>query len=147
MYKNILLPIDGSDLSRKAMSQAIDLAKSIGAKIVGFHVTPEYKFHYYAEYIPADFKRLEEIEERAKEVARDYLQEVSKACKSAGVACTTDQTSSDFPADAIVHAAAQHRCDLIAMATHGRSGVTRLMLGSETQKVIAHANVPVLVLR
>lgn len=147
MYKTILLPIDGSDLSRKAIGPAVELAKAIGAKLVGFHVTPEHKLHYYNEYIPADFERLEEIEGKARKVAANYLKEVSKACKAAGVPCATDQVSSDFPADAIVSAAERHECDLITMATHGRSGLTKLLVGSETQKVLGYAKVPVLVLR
>ena len=147
MFKNILVPIDGSDLSKKAMKKAVALAKSTGAKVTGFHVTPEYKFNYYSEYIPSNYVPLEEMEAHAKKIAMGYLSALQKACDTAGVKCSVSYETNDFPADAIVKAAEKSRCDLIAMASHGRTGLAKLMLGSETQKVLAQSSVPVLVLR
>ena len=147
MFKNILVPIDGSDLSKKAMKKAVALAKSTGAKITGFHVTPEYKFNYYSEYIPTNYVPPEEMEAHAKKIAMGYLNALGKACETAGVKYAMSYEASDFPADAIIKAAEKNKCDLIAMASHGRTGLVKLMLGSETQKVLAQASVPVLVMR
>lgn len=147
MFKNILVPIDGSDLSKKAMKKAVALAKSTGARITGFHVTPEYKFNYYSEYIPSNYVPIEEMEAHAKKIALGYLAVLQKACDTAAVKCAVSYETSDFPADAIIKAAEKNKCDLIAMASHGRTGLAKLMLGSETQKVLAQASVPVLVLR
>jgi nucleotide-binding universal stress UspA family protein len=147
MFKNILVPIDGSSLSKKAMKKAVNLAKSLGAKVTGFHVTPEYKFNYYSEYIPTNYMPAEELEAHAEAIAMGHLGKLQSACESAGVKCNVSYVTSDFPAEAILKAADKHKCDLIAMASHGRSGLVRLMLGSETQKVLANAKIPVLVLR
>ncbi|MEY3669280.1 MAG: universal stress protein [Burkholderiaceae bacterium] len=147
MFKNILVPIDGSSLSKKAMKKAISLAKSLGAKVTGFHVTPEYKFNYYSEYIPTNYVPIEELESHAEAIAMGYLGKLQSACEAAGVKCHVSYVTSDFPAEAILKAADKHKCDLIAMASHGRTGLVRLMLGSETQKVLANAKIPVLVLR
>lgn len=147
MFKNILVPIDGSDLSKKAMKKAVSLAKTTGAKVCGFHVTPEYKFNYYSEYIPSNYVPLEDMQAHAKKIAMGYLATLQKACEAAGVKCTVSYETSDFPADAILKAAEKNKCDLIAMASHGRTGLAKLMLGSETHKVLAQASIPVLVLR
>jgi nucleotide-binding universal stress UspA family protein len=88
-----------------------------------------------------------EYEARQKKVAARHLEIIKKECGAAGVSCTTWSVCSDFPADAIVKAAKKYKCDLIAMASHGRSGFTKLLLGSETQKVLAGTNIAVLVLR
>lgn len=147
MFKNILVPIDGSRLSKKATKKAISLAKSLGAKVTGFHVTPEYKFNYYSEYIPTNYVPIEELEAHAETIAMGYLGKLQSACEAAGVKCNVSYVTSDFPAEAILKAADKHKCDLIAMASHGRTGLVKLMLGSETQKVLANAKIPVLVLR
>lgn len=147
MFRNILVPTDGSALSRKAIKKAVALAQKTGARVTGFHVAPAYKFNVYADYIPPDFILPKEYETRQKKVAARHLDVIEKECKSAGVRCATYSECSDFAADAIVKAAKKYKCDLIAMASHGRSGFSKLLLGSETQKVLAGTNIAVLVLR
>lgn len=147
MFRNILVPTDGSALSRKAVKKAVTLAKKTGARVTGFHVAPAYKFNVYADYIPPDFILPRDFETRTKKVAEQHLEVVKKECGAVGVRCTTWFVCSDFPADAIVKAAKKNKCDLIAMASHGRSGFSKLLIGSETQKVLAGTNIAVLVLR
>lgn len=147
MFRNILVPTDGSALSRKAIKKAVALAKKTGARISGFHVAPAYKFNVHADYIPPDFLVPREYEARQKKVAARHLEVIRKECGAAGVRCTTGFVCSDFPADAIVKAAKKYKCDLVAMASHGRSGLSKLLLGSETQKVLAGTSIAVLVLR
>ncbi len=147
MFRNILVPTDGSALSRKAVSRAVALAKATGARVTGFHVAPAYKFNVYADYVPPDFILPKEFEARAKKVAARHLEAIKKECSAAGVQCATYYVCSDFAADAIVKAAKKYKCDLIAMASHGRSGLSKLLLGIETTKVLAGVAIPVLVLR
>lgn len=147
MFRNILVPTDGSALSRKAVKKAVALAKLSGAKVTGFHVAPAYKFNVYADYIPPDFILPKEYEATAKKIASKHLEMVKKECAAAGVSCTAYSVCSDFPADAIIKTAKKYKCDLVAMASHGRSGLSKLLIGSETQKVLAGIKVPVLVLR
>jgi len=147
MFRNILVPTDGSALSRKAVKKAVALAKLSGAKVTGFHVAPAYKFNVYADYIPPDFILPKEFEANAKKVSARHLDVIRKECEATGVSCATASVCSDFAADAIIKAAKKYKCDLVAMASHGRSGLSKLLIGSETQKVLAGTNIPVLVLR
>ncbi len=147
MFRNIMVPIDGSALSRKAIKNAVSLAKLSGAKVTGFHVAPAYKFNVYADYIPPNFVLPKDFEARAKKVAEKHLEAVKKEAAAAGVKADCFYVTSDFPADAIVKAVKKYRCDLIAMASHGRSGLSKMILGSETQKVLANTTIPVLVMR
>lgn len=147
MFRNILVPTDGSALSRKGVKKAVALAKATGAKVTGFHVAPAYKFNVYADYIPPDFILPKEYESRAGKIAARHLDAVKKECAAAGVSCAAYYVCSDFAADAIVKAAKKYKCDLVAMASHGRSGLSKMLIGSETQKVLAGTNIPVLVLR
>lgn len=147
MFRNILIPVDGSSLSRKAVKQAVALAKATGAQVTGFHVAPAYKFNVYADYVPADFVLPKDFEARSKKIAEKHLEVVKKEASAAGVKVQTGFVCSDFPADSIVKAAKKYRCDLVAMASHGRSGLSKLLLGSETQKVLANIGIPVLVMR
>ena len=147
MFRNIMVPIDGSTLSRKAIKSAVALAKMSGAKITGFHVAPAYTFNVYADYVPPNFVMPKEYETRAKKVAEKHLEAVKKEATAAGVKVDCFYVTSDFPADAIVKAVKKYGCDLIAMASHGRSGLSKMILGSETQKVLANTTIPVLVMR
>ncbi len=106
------------------------MAKGMGAKVPGFHVVPEFCYAYFNEYIPADFIPPAEQEARAKKVATGYLAEVEKACAAADVKCAVHYVVSDFPAEAIVKAIEDYQCDLVAMASHTRTGIARIMLGS-----------------
>ncbi len=147
VFRNILIPTDGSALSRKAVKKAVALAQKTHARVTGFHVTPSYRVNIYADYMPPDVVLPKEYEAQQKKVATRHLETIRKECKAAGVPCATYFVCSDFAADAIVKAAKKYKCDLIAMASHGRSGLSRILLGSETQKVLAHTTIPVLVLR
>jgi nucleotide-binding universal stress UspA family protein len=147
MFKNILVPTDGSPLSRKAAQQAAELAKALGARLTAFHVAPAYRYNVYADYIPADFEPPKTYAARVKKIAERHLSVISKIADKAGVPCDAAYATSDFPADAILKAAKKNGCDAIAMATHGRSGIAKLILGSETTKVLTHGKLPVIVLR
>ncbi len=146
MFKNILVPYDGSDVSRRGLEKAVTLAKSLGASVVGFHVALDINASVRA-YLPEAAYLPEDVREQAKATAQALLGEIEAACKAAGVACSTDYVVSEFVADSILQAAIDQKCDLIAIASHGRTGLARVMLGSETQKVLAHAQIPVLVMR
>lgn len=147
MFRNILVPTDGSALSRKAIKKAVALARSTGAAITAFHVVPAYRYNVYADYIPPDFMTPRDYDARAKKIAEKHLDAIRREAAAAGVKANGHFVTSDFAADAIVKAAKKHKCDLIAMASHGRSGLSRLIIGSETQKVLGNTTVPVLVLR
>jgi nucleotide-binding universal stress UspA family protein len=147
MLKKILVPTDGSALSEKAARRAVELARSTGATIEAFHVAPAYTLNVYEDYIPPDFQWPADYDKKVEKVARGYLAAVQKLADEAGVRFEGGYAKSDFPADAILEAAAKSGCDSIFMGSHGRSGLSRLMLGSQTQKVLASADVPVVVIR
>jgi nucleotide-binding universal stress UspA family protein len=143
MFKKILVPTDGSTLSELAITKAIAFAKSINAAVYGFHASREYAMpvHGIDVYSAAEFREFSDKE------ARNYLAGIEAKAKDAGVPCTTGFTVSFTPYSAIIDAAKEHDCDLIFMASHGRRGLSGLLLGSETQKVLTHCNIPVLVYR
>jgi nucleotide-binding universal stress UspA family protein len=147
MFKNILVPTDGSPLSRKAAQQAARLAKALGARITAFHVAPAYRYNVYADYIPPDFEPPKAYAARVKKIAERHLASIQAIAQKADVRCDASYVMSDFPADAILKAAKKNGCDAIAMATHGRSGLAKLLLGSETTKVLTHGKLPVIVLK
>lgn len=147
MYKRILIPVDGSPLSKKAVREGVKLAKLCDAKVVGFFSPPEYEVLIYGEYVPPDLMAREEYEERAARNAAKILAAVEKEAKAAGVACENHFASSRMPWEAIIEAARKKRCDLIVMASHGRKGLAGVLLGSETTKVLTHSKIPVLVCR
>ena len=149
MFKHILLPTDGSELSNKAAKQAIGFAKGIGAKLTAMNVAGEYHLNLQNEgfvmpEIPALNKRFEEAEAaRAKKI----LDAVKKSASEAGVECDVVTATSAVPYDAIIKQAKKSGCDMIIMASHGRKGFQGLLLGSETVKVLTHSKIPVLVCR
>jgi nucleotide-binding universal stress UspA family protein len=145
MFKHILLPTDGSELSAAALREGIRFAKSIGAKVTGLCVIPSQDPFFYQKRMPK--AALEELYQGSKELAEAYLAAVEKGAKESGVACGVVYERSDFPYEAIIRVAAQKGCDLIMMASHGRRGVKALLIGSETQKVLTHSKIPVLVYR
>jgi len=145
MFKNILVPTDGSPLSRSAARKAVALAKATGARITAFHVAPAYKFDGHEDYVSPDLVLPNEYKQRAGKVAQKHLDSIGKLAQSAGIRFAGHYSLSDFPADAIVKAAKKYHCDGIVMGSHGRSGLSRLVLGSETQKVLAGAKIPVVV--
>ena len=146
MFKNILIPTDGSEQSQRAVRSGIDLAKIHGAKVTGIHVIPDY--HLLIAYEGAfDPVTEERIEEEAKSRADTYLGFLRDAASAAGVQCSTVCETSDHPYDAILRTCDANGCDLILMTSHGRKGLAAVLLGSETRKVLTHAKVPVLVVR
>jgi nucleotide-binding universal stress UspA family protein len=145
MFKHLLLPIDGSKLSEAAIQKGVEFAKSLNARITGFYVMPEYHILAYRTEMVEDTK--EEFAKDCRVHADQFLAVVEKAAKAAGVACDTALATSDHPYEAIIKAARDRNCDLIMMASHGRRGVQGLLLGSETQKVLTHSKIPVLVYR
>ena len=145
MFKHILLPTDGSKLSAAAIQQGIRFAKSIGAQVTGLCVMPRQHPFFYETEIPMD--ALEQASQRNKQQADQYLSVIEKAAQEAGVPCSVVYQTEDSPYEAIIDLAERKGCDLIMMASHGRRGVGALLLGSETQKVLTHSKIPVLVFR
>jgi nucleotide-binding universal stress UspA family protein len=143
MYRHILLPTDGSALSEAAIQYGVAVAKSVGAKVTG--ITVIMPFHVFA--IDSDLLTLESYEPRAKKLARQYLMQVRNAAAQAGVKCETIEVEDEHPYRAIIDTAKNRGCDLIVMASHGRRGVSAVVLGSETVKVLTHSSIPVLVYR
>jgi nucleotide-binding universal stress UspA family protein len=145
MFKNILLPTDGSEVSEVAIRKGVEFAASIGARLTGFYVIPEFHVLSYRTGTMADTKS--GFARDSKEHAERYLGRIRETAQAAGVACETTYATGDQPYAAIIKAAQDHGCDLILMASHGRRGVQAFLLGSETQKVLTHTKIPVLVLR
>ena len=145
MFKHILIPTDGSKLSEKAVKHAVLLAKEIKARVTALHVIPKFHtFTYQAEMLELTAK---EYELSCIERAKHYLRFAERAAAAADVACDGLHAFSDEPYDEIIRTARRKRCDLILMASHGRRGIEGFLLGSETQKVLTHSKVPVLVYR
>ena len=146
MFKNILIPTDGSEQSQRAVKAGIELAKIHGGRVTGIHVIPDY--HLLIAYEGAfDPVTEERIEEEAKARADTYLGQIRDAASAAGVQCSTVCETSDHPYDAILRTCEANGCDLILMTSHGRKGLAAVLLGSETRKVLTHAKVPVLIVR
>jgi len=145
MFKHILLPTDGSPLSDVAVENGIDFAKTIQARITGLCVVPKEYPSYYDGEIPGAFK--DEAAAECKANAKLHLSALEKAAQGVGVACDIVMEVSDQPYEAIIRVAREKDCDLIMMASHGRRGVGALLIGSETQKVLTHSKIPVLVYR
>lgn len=147
MYKKILIPTDGSDLSTTAARAGVAFARDLGAEVAGIYVAPEYQFPIYAEMIPPDFPTQEGHNAEMLRAGEIYLGEIEKAAAAAGVRFSGKTVISDQTAPQIVAAAEQQHCDMIFMGSHGRSGWQRLLLGSVTSRVLALSHIPVLVYR
>jgi nucleotide-binding universal stress UspA family protein len=147
MFQHILIPTDGSELSQNAAKRAIQLAKELNAKVTGFYAAPDYTPDLYEDSFPIHAMSKERFLEDAKNRTTRYLGFMEELAREAGVSFQSAWVMSDYPAEAICQAADNHGCDLICMASHGRKGVQALLLGSETQKVLAYCKIPVLVYR
>jgi nucleotide-binding universal stress UspA family protein len=149
MFKHILIPTDGSRLALKGIKAGVRLAKALGAKVTGVYVILPYVPPMYAEaavmYVPGATPQ--DYEKAAKAHAAKSLAVIERAARSAGVRCATRQVTDLHPWQGILKAARARKCDAIAMASHGRSGLGGLILGSETARVLAHSKTPVLVVR
>ena len=147
MFQHILIPTDGSELSEKAIRAGTQLASQIGARVTGFYAAEEYPVPPFGEYVPPDLLSPDEFRSNEEARARRILVVVENIAKEHGVACSTDFTVNYSPWQAIVKAAEAKGCDLIFMASHGRRGLASLLLGSETNRVLTHTRIPVLVYR
>jgi nucleotide-binding universal stress UspA family protein len=147
MYKRILVPTDGSALSKKAVQSAVDLASSVGAELVALNVVPRYPRSYFEGGLAVSTAEVARVEKQWSDQGQAVADEVGRAAEKAGVKAKAITVRSDLVAEAILAAARKNKCDLVVMASHGRKGLKRLLLGSETQHVLTHGNIPVLVLR
>lgn len=144
MYERILVPTDGSSITTKAVEHALCLAKLTGGELLAMSVKEPFPYSAISEMQPVPPQEFYDAQER---IAAARVQEVVAAALAQGVKCTGHTVEAMHPWEAIVDHAAQQQADLIVMASHGRRGVTALLLGSETQKVLTHAKLPVLVIR
>jgi len=144
MFRHLLLPTDGSQLSKAAIQKGVQFAKSFNAKVTGLYVMPE--FHAVAHQTET-MGDGEEFARECRAVADGFLSVIEEAARAAGVTCDSALVTSDYPYEAIIKGAEEKGCDLIMMASHGRKGLQGLTLGSETQKVLTHCKIPVLVYR
>jgi nucleotide-binding universal stress UspA family protein len=144
MYKRILFPTDGSDATAKALRHALDLAKLCGAELHTLSAKEPFPYGAVSELQPTSPQEFLEAQERT---ASEHIKAVMEAAQQAGVPCHASTVEAAHPWEAICHYAAQHGCDLIVMASHGRHGLAALLRGSETPQVLGHCSVPVLVVR
>jgi len=147
MIKHILIPTDGSKLSERAAKAGVALAKSLGARVTAFVAAPPPTPIVYKDFVPVKYMAPDEHAEAIKHAALKYLDVIERVAKAAGVRCQSVHVTSDFPADAILDTARKRHCDLIVMASHGRRGLKAVLLGSQTQKVLARSEIPVMVFR
>jgi nucleotide-binding universal stress UspA family protein len=147
MYTNLLLATDGSKLSENAVKHAIGLASKIGAKVNCLYVAPDYPEPMYLDGGTFNNPSRSSYEAAAATAAKKILDKVAKKGAAAGVAVDSHHTISASPSESILSAADKFKCDAIVMGSHGRSGVAALLLGSQTQKVLAHSKLPVIVAR
>ena len=145
MFKHMLLPTDGSELSEAAIQKGVQLAKDINAEVTGFHVI--LPFHVFSLRMGILEDTKEQYERQSKGQAEQFLGVIKKAAEKAGVNCDTEYVTSSHPYEMIIKAAEKKGCDLIMMASHGRRGLQGLLIGSETHKVLTHTKIPVLVFR
>jgi nucleotide-binding universal stress UspA family protein len=148
MFKHILLPTDGSKLSDRAVERGMELAKILGARVTAFHVIPEFRMMADESFVlptSADLKKRYEKEAKAR--AEKLLQKIGSRAGTLAVDCERLVVVGDVPFEHIIDTAKKRKCDLIVMASHGRRGLSGLLLGSETSKVLTHSKIPVLVVR
>jgi nucleotide-binding universal stress UspA family protein len=146
MYRNILLPTDGSALCDTAAQKGIEFAKFAGASVVAFHAIPATSYLIYTEAGPSDVLA-EQFERDARARGERLVEAVDNLARNAGVPCETLLLTNDHPWEGIIEAADKKGCDLIFMASHGRRGLAAMLLGSETSRVLTHTRIPVMVYR
>lgn len=147
MFTHILIPTDGSPLSAAAAKAAVRLAKALGARVTGLFAAPPATPIVYRDHLPVGYTTPEKHEKMIRRAADAHLSVIARAAQALGVPCECVTVRSDFPAEAILETARARRCDLVFMASHSRRGLRGLLLGSQTQKVLAQAKLPVLVYR
>lgn len=147
MFRQILVPTDGSQLSSDTVKRAISFAKESGASITFFYAKPDYPIALYGEGALIDPTTPDQFAEMAEKQAKEILEQCKNLSTDAGVSSTSISETSDVPWESIIKAANDSACDLIFMASHGRRGLSGFVLGSETQRVLTHSKIPVLVYR
>ncbi len=147
MYKKILVATDGSPLSKKAVAAAVGLAASLGAQLVALKVTPRYPMSYFEGAVTIAPAEISRIETQWTQEAQAAVDTVCAAALKKGVEAKGVIVKSDLVAESVLAAAKKHQCGLIVMASHGRKGIKRILMGSETHHVLTHSSIPVLVLR
>jgi nucleotide-binding universal stress UspA family protein len=147
MFRNVLVPTDGSSLSLKAAAQGVALAKSLGARVTGFFAAPPATPVVYRNNLPVGFAQPGEHKQMIEQIAAKHLDAIARLAKKAGVRFEAVHATNDYPADAILDVAKKKKCDVIVMATQGQGGLRGALIGSVTQKVLNQSKIPVLVLR
>ena len=147
MYKRILVATDGTKLSKKAVTSAIDLAALCGAELVAVKVIPRYPQSFFEGGIALQAGEVQKVEKQWAEEGQAVVDAVKKLALAKGVATKAITAKSDLISDAILAAAKKHQCEIIVMASHGRKGIKRMLLGSEAQHVLTNATIPVLILK
>lgn len=147
MFKHILVPTDGSEISEKAITAAVALAKALRARVTAFHMYPSNFGVYHGEGAWVDNRLHDDLRAAAEEEGKKYLNRVESAANTAQVPCERVLRQGEAPWNGIIQTAERNGCDLIVMAAHGRGGVAALVLGSQTNKVLTHSKIPVLVYR
>ena len=147
MFKHILLPTDGSKLSNRAILTGIRFAGKIKARVTALHVVPEFRPFADEGFVPMSPALKKRLDDEARSRASKMLASVARLARSRKVRCATLTVASDLPYEKIIETARKKKCDLIMMASHGRRGLSSLLLGSETAKVLLHSRIPVLVVR
>ena len=147
MYERILVATDGSPLSDKAVESGLGLAALSGASVVALKVVPRYPRSYFEGSAPLNRDEVKQVEQRWSDAALAELAEIKKMGAEQGISVKSVVAKSELIAESIISAATKNNCDLIVMASHGRKGIKRVLLGSETQHVLTHSHIPVLVLR
>ncbi|MFM9086933.1 MAG: universal stress protein [Cyanobium sp.] len=147
VVQHLLVPTDGSQLSQRALTQALDLAKALGAQLTLLHVQPPLPVPLVGMGDMLDPATVDSLSKTAERESERIVKDAQTAGLEAGVAIHTEVVKQDLPYRAIVEAAKRHGCDLIVMASHGRKGLSGLLIGSETQRVLLHSPISVLVVR
>lgn len=147
MYKRILVATDGSALSRTATDHAISLAALTGAELLIVNVVARYPQSYFEGGIALQAEDVARVEQQWNDEGERVVDAVAQQATARNIPCQTVVKCADVVSDALLEAVKTYHCDLIIMASHGRKGIRRLLLGSETQHVLTHATVPVLVLK
>lgn len=149
MYQRILIATDGSTLSHKAVDTGLELAALTGAQVIALKVIPRYPVSYFEgnASLNASNKNIATIEKQWADAALAVVEEVKASAEAQGIKARAVTKVSDLIAETIIATAKKHKCDLIVMASHGRRGLKRVLMGSETTHVLTHSHIPVLVLR
>lgn len=145
MYKHILVPTDGSEVAAKCFQAAVSFAKEVRAKVTGYYAIEDMNLHHVGVHLNKDL--VTEFDKRAHDLAEHHLEGIAAAAKAAGVEYDRIVSRVAQPHEGIIEAAKEAGCDIIFMASHGHRGLTSLIVGSVTQKVLSHSKIPVLVFR